>query len=62
MLGEQLPFGQGVSWPTVTGQEQTYVEDVATREGVKMFRWEGEDCAKLNCAVPQAVPKYNRKQ
>ena len=38
MLGDQLRYGEGVSWPTVTAQQQTYVEDVATREGMKMFR------------------------
>ena len=38
MVGKLMPYGQGVSWPTVNSQAQTYVEDVATREGVHLFR------------------------
>jgi len=38
VVGQQLPYGEGVSWPTINNKAQTYVDDVATREGTVLFR------------------------
>lgn len=38
MVGQELHYGQGVSWPTIESRMDTVVEDVSVRDGVKFFR------------------------
>jgi len=56
MVGQQLPFGEGVSWPTIISKQQTYVEDVANREGTVLFRKTQEQSGSYT-----AVPLVGRK-
>ena len=38
MVGQKLPYGQGISWPLLDGAKEVLVPDTAAREGTHFFR------------------------